>query len=82
MAIAGWALVIIGMAAVIVGIVGGAKEIFAQQNEGVAMGLLPTKLLEVLAKLLDAPRDKMLFVGGILLIFVGLALNGVQLAAK
>src|SRR2546421_1025780 len=75
--IVGWALIALGVIAIILGLIFGAREALRKQAEPGAQAALPTAFLEVLKELLGAPRDKFFFIGGLLLIILGLALNGV-----
>lgn len=78
MGVVGWVLIVVGVIAIILGMVLGAKDAFSKQNEPGAEATLPTAFLEVLKKLLEATPSKMFFVGGILLVGIGAVLNGID----
>lgn len=74
----GWILLLVGVASIVLGLVAGAKDVFARSNEPGAQALLPTELLKVLLALLEAPPPKFFFVGGLILVLIGLGLLGVE----
>ena len=78
MGVAGWILFAVGVVSIVLGLVLGAKDVFKKQSEPGAQAALPTAFLEVLKKLLDAPPAKFFTIVGLILVIVGLALNGVD----
>ena len=74
--IAGLVLIILGLICVLFGIVGGAKLMFRRQNEPGAQSSFPTELLKVVRKLIGAPVYQVFFFGGIVLILLGLFMDG------
>ena len=79
MGFVGWVLIVLGVLAIIIGLVEGAKDIFEKSNQGAAMGSLPTEFLKVIGRLLDAGPAKFFTIFGLLLVVIGLGLNGVAL---
>lgn len=79
MAIAGWILFVLGVAFLVVGLILGAKDIFKKQSQPGAHAALPTAFLEVIKKLLEAPMPKLFTVVGLILVVLGLSLNGVAI---
>lgn len=78
MGVAGWVLFILGVVAITIGLVQGARDVFGRQNEARANALLPTEFLKVLGKLLDAPPAKFFCGLGLILVVLGLGLVGVE----
>lgn len=78
MGIAGWILFTLGVVSIVLGLVLGAKDVFQRQSQPGAQAALPTQFLEVLKKLLDAPPAKFFTGVGLILVLLGLALNGVE----
>lgn len=77
MAVAGWILFALGVAFMVLGLIIGAREAFKKQNEPGAQAALPTGIIEVIEKLLEAPPAKFFTIIGFVLVVVGLSLNGV-----
>lgn len=80
--ILGWILIILGIISIVIGLVQGAKDVFAKTNQGAAQASLPTEFLKVLEKLLDAGPAKFFMGTGLLLVVIGLVLNGVSVFAS
>lgn len=78
MGIVGWILIVLGIASIILGLVNGAQDAFKKQSQPGAHAALPTAAIEVFKKLLEAPPAKFFTVVGLMLVVVGLALNGIE----
>lgn len=78
MGIAGWVLFLLGVISIVLGLVAGAKDVFSKQNQEGAQAILPTAFLEVIKKLLEAPASKFFVIIGLILVVIGLGLNGVE----
>ena len=68
----------LGIVSIVIGLVQGAKDVFVKSNQGAAQASLPTEFLKVLGKLLDAGPAKFFSGFGLLLVLIGLVLNGVS----
>ncbi len=78
MAIAGWVCFALGAVSVALGLTFGAQNAFKKRNQPGAQAVLPEAFLEVLGKLLEAPPAKFFTIVGLILIVLGLSLNGVK----
>ncbi len=63
MGIVGWILTVIGIVCVLLGMIGGARDMFRRQNEPGAQAALPTEVVKVIGKIVEAPTFKMFFGG-------------------
>lgn len=72
MGIVGWILIVVGIAFLLLGLINGAKDVAGKSTES----LIPTGFFGFLKELLKAPPAKFFSVLGLLLVIVGLALNG------
>lgn len=62
----------------VVGLVEGAKAAFKAQSEPGAQAALPAAFISVLKELLAAPPAKFFTITGLILVLLGLFLNGVE----
>lgn len=76
MGIAGWVLFVLGLLSIVLGLLAGAKDVFARQNQPGTHAMLPTGFLAVLKALLEAPASKFFVLVGLIMVIVGLGLNG------
>lgn len=58
MGIVGWILTVIGIVCVLLGMIGGARDMFRRQNEPGAQAALPTEVVKVIGKIVEARHSR------------------------